>query len=163
MQLRERDNAPLFSALSDSGERVSLSDQIGKNNIVLYFYPKDFTSGCTKESCVFRDNLEKINSFGATVFGISSDSVESHSEFKKKYTLPYTLLSDENHEIRKMYGIDGRFLPPRVTFVIDKQGKIRSIYNSQLNISKHIENALKILADISGEFPASIEKRGDLI
>ena len=164
--LQVNDKAPLFEAPTDSGERFSLSEQIGKTNVVLYFYPKDFTTGCTKESCAFGDNWEKILSLGAIVVGVSSDSVESHRAFKQEHMLPFTLVSDQKHEIRKMYGVEGRFLlPPRVTFVIDRQGVIRDIFSSQLSMSKHIDNSLRVLEQIGGKKEAQLpmsteEKRG---
>ena len=156
MKLRVSDKAPLFSAISDSGERISLADYIGKSNIVLYFYPKDFTMGCTKESCAFRDNWSKILALGATVFGISSDNQESHRDFKKEHSLPFTLLSDEDKNIRRMYGAESRFIPPRVTFVIDKQGIIRNIFDSQLNISKHVESAMGALQEIESNNSSNV-------
>jgi len=137
--------------MTDNGERFSLSEELRKKNIVLYFYPKDFTMGCTKESCAFRDNWEKVLALDASVYGVSTDSVESHKAFREKYSLPFTLLSDPTREIRKAYGVDGHFLPPRVTFVIDKRGVIRNIFNSQLNMSKHVENAIDILTKIQRE------------
>ena len=149
--LHVNEKAPLFETTTDSGGHFSLLDETGKTNIVLYFYPKDFTLGCTKESCAFRDNWEKVLSLDATVYGISSDSVESHKAFKEENALPFTLLTDQNREIRRKYGIDGRFIPPRVTFVIDKRGLIRSIFSSQLNMSKHVENALAVLKVIESE------------
>jgi peroxiredoxin Q/BCP len=151
MKLNENDVAPPFTATTDSGEKFSLAEEIGKSNIILYFYPKDFTAGCTKESCAFRDNWDRVKSLDARVFGISSDDTESHKSFKEKYSLQFTLLSDPDHEIRKIYGVQSRLIPPRVTFVIDKQGKIRGIFNSQMNISKHIDSALETLSKIQTE------------
>ena len=151
MPLKVNDPAPLFESVSDEGTKFSLSDAIGKTNVVLYFYPKDFTSGCTREACQFRDNWEKVIALGATVIGISSDDPATHADFKKKHALPFILVSDESKSIRKMYGAAGMILPQRVTFVIDKSGKIRNVFNSQLNISKHIEEALRVLDEISGE------------
>ncbi len=149
------DKAPLFEAIADDGSKFSLGELVGKTNIILYFYPKDFTMGCTKEACAFRDNLGNVLALGATIIGVSSDSVDSHARFKKEYSLPFTLVSDENKQIRKLYGVDSRFLPPRSTFVIDKSGVIRSIFNSQLNISKHLEEALQTLEKIEWkEIPA---------
>ena len=149
MQLKVGDKAPLFESTADDGSKFSLSDLIGKTNVVVYFYPKDFTMGCTKEACAFRDNWDKIISLGATVLGISSDSVETHSRFKKEHSLQFILISDSDRNIRKLYGVDSRFLAPRTTFVIDKQGVIRSVFNSQLNISRHIEEALETLDSIA--------------
>ena len=151
MPLKVNDPAPLFESVSDEGTKFSLSDVIGKTNVVLYFYPKDFTSGCTREACQFRDNWEKVIALGATVIVYTSDYPATHADFKKKHALPFILVSDESKSIRKMYGAAGMILPQRVTFVIDKSGKIRNVFNSQLNISKHIEEALRVLDEISGE------------
>ncbi|MHB1867919.1 MAG: peroxiredoxin [Nitrososphaerales archaeon] len=145
------EQAPNFEAVADDGSKFSLSELIGKTNIVLYFYPKDFTMGCTKEACSFRDQWERVLSLKATVVGISADSPETHANFKKEHKLPFTLVSDEDKSVRKLYGATGTFLPQRVTFVIDKSGKIRNIFNSQLNISKHVEEALRTLGNISNE------------
>ena len=139
------DKAPLFEGMTDSGEKISLSNLIGSKNVVLYFYPKDDTPGCTTEACGFRDSWEKILSMDATVIGVSSQSVESHKEFKRKHTLPFPLVSDPDNAIRKMYGATGFLIPPRVTFIIDKQGVVRYIINSQLNITKHLSEALQTL------------------
>ena len=151
MPLKLNDAAPIFESVADDGTKFSLSELIGKTNIILYFYPKDFTMGCTKEACAFRDNWEKVLSLGATVVGISSDNPQTHADFKKEHKIPFTLVSDEDKSIRKLYDAKGAFLPQRVTFVIDKSGKIRNVFNSQLNVTKHVEEALKTLGEISGE------------
>ncbi len=145
MKIKVGDKAPLFEGITDSGEKISISDQIGKKNVILYFYPKDDTPGCTKEACGFRDNWEKILSMDASVVGVSAQSVESHKEFKKKHSLPFPLVSDQDGEIRKLYGATGFLIPPRVTFVIDKEGIVRYVLNSQLNITKHLSDALATL------------------
>ena len=152
--LKVNDPAPLFDAISDDGQKFSLSDLLGKSNVVLYFYPKDFTTGCTKEACSFRDNWSKILSLGAILVGVSSDSPETHREFKEKHGLQFVLLSDQNRSIRKLYGVDSRLIPPRATFVIDKQGKLVSIFNSQISVSKHVEIAINALQKISSEVSA---------
>jgi thioredoxin-dependent peroxiredoxin len=149
MELKVGEDAPVFESVTETGEKFSLADLIGKTNVVLYFYPKDFTAGCTKEACTFRDYWDKVTELGAVIVGISSDSPETHSRFKKEHNLQFTLLSDKDKRIRKLYGAESRFIPPRVTFVIDRQGKIRNIFNSQINITKHIEEALQTLNDIS--------------
>jgi thioredoxin-dependent peroxiredoxin len=149
MELKVNESAPVFEAVTETGEKFSLAEWIGRTNIVLFFYPKDFTAGCTKEACTFRDSWEKVTSLGGTVIGVSSDSPSTHSRFKKEHGLQFTLVSDEDKRIRKLYGVDGRFIPPRVTFVIDKQGKIRDIFNSQVNITKHIQEALETLDGLS--------------
>jgi len=143
--------APVFESSTETREKFALVDMLGKTNIVLYFYPKDFTMGCTKEACAFRDNWNKVISLGATIIGVSSDSPETHSKFKKEHSLQFTLLSDEKKSIRKLYGIDSKFIPPRTTFIIDKRGKIRHIFNSQLNVTKHVEEAISTLDSISKE------------
>ncbi len=148
LQLKIGDKAPLFEAITDNDTKLSFGDLIGKNNTILYFYPKDMTPGCTAEACGFRDNWNKILSLGATVIGVSSQSPESHREFKAKNNLPFPLLSDQNNEIRKLYGATGFVLPPRVTFVIDKGGVIKYILNSQLNVTKHVRDALENLEKI---------------
>jgi len=91
MELKVGDTAPLFDSVTESGERFSLSNSLGKSIVVLYFYPKDFTAGCTKEACTFRDNWELATSLGATVVGISSDSPETHARFKREHGLQFTL------------------------------------------------------------------------
>jgi thioredoxin-dependent peroxiredoxin len=148
MQLKVGDKAPLFEGMTDNETKFSLGNLIGKSNIILYFYPKDMTSGCTAEACGFRDNWDRIISLGATVIGVSSQGAESHREFKGKNNLPFPLLSDPKNEIRKLYGATGFLIPPRVTFVIDKAGLIRYILNSQLNVTKHVKDALENLEKI---------------
>ena len=147
-RLKVGDKAPLFEGLTETETKFSMNGVIGTKNIILYFYPKDNTPGCTAEACGFRDNWEKVLSLGAVVIGVSSQSPESHREFKAKHNLLFSLVSDPNNEIRKLYGATGFLIPPRVTFVIDKEGVIRSIINSQLNITKHINDALKNLGEL---------------
>ena len=149
MQIKVGDKAPFFEAVTDQGTKFSLQEEIGKKNIVLYFYPNDMTSGCTAEACGFRDDWGKIVSLGATVIGVSSQDEKSHLEFKKRNNLPFDLLVDQGGKIREMYGAKGFLIPPRVTFVIDKQGVIRFVFNSQLQVTKHVSGALKILEELS--------------
>jgi len=141
------DKAPDFTLLSQTGENVTLSKFFGKKNIVLYFYPKDESSGCTKEACTFRDNYEVFKELGAEVIGISSQSVESHKSFASHHNLPFILLSDDENKVRKLYGVPSTFraLPGRVTYIIDKEGIIRHIFSSQFQPEKHIDEALNIL------------------
>jgi len=138
------DTAPDFTLLDQDGKQVSLSSLRGKK-IVLFFYPKDFSLGCTKEACHFRDSYEDFIDIGAEVIGVSDDTVESHKRFRDAYLLPFTLLSDAGGEVRKIYGVTGLFLPGRVTFVIDAGGVIRYIFSSQTDMKAHIEESLKIL------------------
>lgn len=141
------DTAPDFTLASQSGSPVSLKDFHKKQCLVVYFYPKDDTPGCTTESCAFRDQYEVFKSAGAEVIGISADSPESHQRFAAKYELPFILLSDIGNKVRKLYGVPATFglLPGRVTYVIDQHGVVQNIFNSQLNFKGHIEESLKIL------------------
>ncbi len=141
------DAAPNFTLSSQTGNTVNLRDFIGKKNIVLYFYPKDNTPGCTAEACSFRDSYEVFKDAGAEVIGVSSDSAQSHQQFATKNKLPFVLLSDENGTVRKLYGVPATLglLPGRVTYIIDKQGIVRNIFSSQFTPEKHIEEALKTL------------------
>ncbi len=145
------DRAPDFTLTSQSGQKVKLSDFIGKKNVVLYFYPKDDTPGCTAESCAFRDSYEVFSEAGAEVIGISGDSVDSHVRFAAKYNLPFTLLSDENNQVRKLFGVPATLfiLPGRVTYVIDKEGIVRHIFDSMLDFKAHVEESLKILKTLN--------------
>ncbi len=149
--IRVGDQAPNFRLPDQSGQQVSLQDFIGKSNIVLYFYPKDDTPGCTAEACAFRDSYEVFKDAGAEVIGISSDSTNSHQQFAARYHLPFTLLSDAGGAVRKQYSVPTTFglLPGRVTFVIDKLGVIRHIFNSQFAPQKHISEALKTLQSLA--------------
>jgi thioredoxin-dependent peroxiredoxin len=145
--------APDSTLLSQSGEMVSLRDFLGRKPVVLYFYPKDDTPGCTKEACAFRDNFEEFRKLDAEVIGISSDSVESHRSFAKKHHLPFTLLSDGEGKVRRLYGVPNTLglFPGRVTYVIDEEGVVRHIFSSQLGMEKHVEEALKALRSIESK------------
>ncbi len=142
--------APEFSLPDQKGKRVNLADYLGKTNLVVYFYPKDESYGCTKEACSFRDNYEVFREAGAEVIGISSDDVASHQAFAANHKLPFILLSDKDRSVAGRYGVGKSLgiLPGRVTFVIDKQGIIRMIFSSQLSFEKHIEEAIAMLKKI---------------
>jgi thioredoxin-dependent peroxiredoxin len=141
------DNAPDFTLPSQSGEQVRLSDQLGSHVVVLYFYPKDNTPGCTNEACAFRDSYEAFTDAGATVLGVSSDSVDKHAGFAGKHGLPFTLLSDAGGTVRKLYGVPPTLavLPGRVTYVIDRDGIVRNVFNSMTNITAHVAEALDMV------------------
>jgi peroxiredoxin Q/BCP len=143
--------APDFTLPSQSGVMVNLKDFICTKPVVLFFYPKDDTPGCTKEACAFRDDYEEFDKLDAQVIGISSDSVDSHRRFAKKHNLPFTLLSDEGSKVRRLYGVPNTFglFPGRVTYVIDEEGVVRHIFSSQLGVEQHVEEALKALQSIS--------------
>jgi peroxiredoxin Q/BCP len=147
MAIRVGDVAPDFTLPRQDGSPVHLQDLLSKGPIVLYFYPKDDTPGCTVEACSFRDAYEDFRGVGAEVVGISSDSAADHRAFANKYRLPFTLVSDEGGNVRKLYGVPSTFglLPGRVTYVIDEGGVVRHVFNSQLNPSKHVREALQIL------------------
>ena len=145
--------APDFKLKDQNDELVKLSDFIGKKNIVLYFYPKDETPGCTKEACGFRDQYEDFTAIGAEVIGVSADSVESHKNFALNRKLPFVLLSDPDNKVRKSYGVKGSLLgllPGRETFVIDKEGIVRHRFSSQFQIDNHIGEALEVLKGLDG-------------
>jgi thioredoxin-dependent peroxiredoxin len=147
--------APDFTLPSQSKEMVSLKDFLGKKPVVLFFYPKDDTPGCTKEVCAFRDSCEEFRRLDAEVIGISSDSVESHRTFAGRHSLPFALLSDEGGRVRKLYGVPNTFgiFPGRVTYVIDKGGVVRRIFSSQLGVEKHVEEALDVLRRVRLQGP----------
>ncbi len=147
------DVAPDFSLESQSGQKVGLRDFLGKEELILYFYPKDDTPGCTVEAKAFRDSYEAFREEGADVIGISSDSVGSHQAFAAKCELPFTILSDEGGKVRKLYGVPSSMglFPGRVTYVIDTKGVVRHVFNSQFNPSKHVDEALRVLKEIRVE------------
>lgn len=144
--------APDFTLPTQLGGDVNLRDFRGKM-VVLYFYPKDNTQGCTAEACAFRDSYEVFKGAGAEVIGISSDSTDSHQQFAGRHRLPFLLLSDEGGAVRKRYGVPAAFglLPGRVTYIIDKQGVIRHIFSAQFAAEKHVTKALNMLDILSKE------------
>ena len=138
--------APDFTLPDANGQPVRLADFSGKP-VVLYFYPKDDTPGCTKEACSFRDQYQDFQDAGAVVIGVSSDSSESHRKFAAKHRLPFTLLADRGGKVRALYGVRATLglLPGRVTFVIDGGGVVRHVFNSQLDATRHVAEALGTL------------------
>lgn len=150
--LKAGDKAPDFTLTSDKGESVSLSDFNGKSKVVLYFYPKDNTSGCTKEACSFRDTLPKIKDKNAVVLGVSPDSVKSHQNFINKQELNFTLLSDPEHEVAETYGAWGEkkmygktyFGILRSTFVIGEDGIIKYVFD-KVQVADHGNDVLEQL------------------
>jgi len=142
---------PEFSLPDQNGNMFDISSIVGKKNLVIYFYPKDDSPGCTAEACSFRDQFEVFNKADAAIIGISGQSVESHKKFAEKYRLTFTLLSDEGNKIRKLFGVPTNFLgllPGRVTYIADKSGKVIYIFNSQTNATKHVDEALRILKEL---------------
>lgn len=140
---------PDFALPDQNGNMLNIKDVIGKKNLVIYFYPKDDTPGCTKEACYFRDQYDVFNDADAMIIGISGQSVASHKEFEKKYKLNFTLLSDEENKVRKMFGAYSLgFLPGRVTYVVDKKGIVVYMFDSQTEATKHVDEAMRILKEI---------------
>jgi peroxiredoxin Q/BCP len=145
------DPAPHFEATLDSGEKVSL-DQFQGKKVVLYFYPKDSTPGCTREACDFRDQLQEFQAKDAVVLGVSPDSVKSHQRFKEKFDLTFPLVSDESKEVAEAYGVwkekknYGRTYMgiERSTFVIDEEGKIAHVFN-KVKVAGHADKVLETL------------------
>lgn len=141
------DHIPSFRLKNQYGEWVSSEDLLGKP-MVLYFYPKDDTPGCTAEACSFRDAYEEFQDLDVQVVGVSKDDPVTHRQFAGKYRLPYLLLSDEDNELRHAFGVPGSLfglLPGRVTYVIDSEGIVRHLFKSQLDIEGHIEKAKAFL------------------
>ncbi len=150
-QLKEGDKAPLFKLESDGGETVSLKGLQGQT-VVLYFYPKDMTPGCTQEACDFKDSQLQFKKKKAVILGVSKDSIESHQKFKKKHSLPFILLSDPDGKVCEAYGVwrekslyGRKFMGiARVTFVINPQGKIAKIFDP-VKVKGHVEAVLDAL------------------
>lgn len=151
IMLKIGDKAPDFKLKSDAGENISLKDLKGKK-VILYFYPKDMTSGCTAEACDFRDNIKKFEKKNTVVIGVSADDTASHVKFKEKYDLPFTLLSDETKGMLKDYGVwkeksmyGKKYMGiERTTYVIDEKGKIEKIFN-KVKVDGHINELLEVI------------------
>ncbi|HZP54126.1 peroxiredoxin [Actinocrinis sp.] len=150
------EKAPDFTLTSQSGDQVRLYDRLGQRAIVLYFYPRDDTRGCTAEACAFRDSHEVFAEAGAEVIGVSSDSVGRHAAFAGRHALPFTLLSDEKGKVRKEYGVPTTLglLPGRVTYVIDREGTVRHVFNSMTAIDRHVNDALEVVREIQKKHSA---------
>jgi peroxiredoxin Q/BCP len=144
------DKAPDFTLPSQLGDNVTLSEYFGKKNIVLYFYPKDESPGCTQEACSFRDSYQQLTDLDAEVLGVSGQSVESHKSFATHYGLPFILLADVGNKVRELYGVPQSMgiVPGRVTYIIDKNGIVQHIFNSQTHTQRHIDEAKEALIKI---------------
>jgi thioredoxin-dependent peroxiredoxin len=141
------DQIPDFSLKDQDGNLFEISKYIGKKKLVIFFYPQDGSLNCTKEACYFRDLSEIFDEANAIVIGISGQSVESHKEFAERNRLKYTLLSDSENKVRKLFGVPGRMfrlIPGRVTYVADRSGKVVYIFDSQTETQRHADEALKI-------------------
>lgn len=141
--VRVGDRAPDFTLPDQLGEAVRLGDLVGKKNVVLYFYPKDATPGCTAEARAFRDAYDTFTAADTEVLGVSSDSIKSHKRFAAKHQLPFRLLSDREGAVRALYGVERTLgiLPGRVTYVIDRSGVVQHVYSSQLAATRHVREA----------------------
>lgn len=144
------DKIPSFSLPDQDGKVFKSSDFIGKNSLVIFFYPKDESLVCTKEACSFRDNYEAFQKAGAVVVGINGGSVLSHKNFQQKEKLPYRLLSDAGNKVIKLFNVpDKLFMTGRKTFIVDKSGKVVFTYDSSLKGSKHAEETLAFLKKLN--------------
>ncbi|HEX2865438.1 MAG TPA: thioredoxin-dependent thiol peroxidase [Ignavibacteriales bacterium] len=149
--LKEGDKAPEFTLKDTNGNTVSLEDFLGKK-VVLYFYPKDDTPGCTKEACSFRDNLPAFGGLNAVILGLSADSEESHRKFTSKYNLPFTLLSDPDKKVIQAYGVwkeknmygKKSMGIERTTFIIDEQGRIMKVF-PKVKVDGHVEEVMEAI------------------
>lgn len=142
---------PAFVLPDQDGNLFDINSVIGNKNLVIYFYPKDDSPGCTAQACSFRDQFEVFTEADAIIIGISSQSVESHKEFAEKHRLSFTLLSDEGDKLRKQFGVPTNLLgmlPGRVTYIVDKTGKVIYIFDSQMQATKHVDEALRILMQL---------------
>jgi thioredoxin-dependent peroxiredoxin len=148
--LKEGDNAPVFKLPDQDGKEIDMAERIGKKVLVIYFYPKDFTSGCTMEAHAFREMYEAFQKEGAEIFGISGDSVESHKKFAVEHELPFELLSDKGNKVRDLYGAYGiAHTVGRVTYVVDKKGVINMVFSSNIQPKEHVEESIKKVRELS--------------
>ncbi len=148
--LKPGTEAPQFTATLDDGSTFELAAYRGKKHVVLYFYPKDFTGGCTAQACSFRDNYGLIEKHGAIIVGVSGDSEASHASFKDKYDLPFPLAADPDKSVHRLYEAVGLipWITPRVTYVIDKEGVIRSAIRHDFRVKEHVPEVIEALKAI---------------
>jgi peroxiredoxin Q/BCP len=139
------DPAPDFTATAQDGSTIRLSDFLSKRAVVLFFYPKDGTSICTKEACSFRDSYGRFLDAGAEVIGVSGDNSQAHQGFAARNQLPFKLISDDDGSLRKAFGVRKTLglLPGRATYVIDKQGIVRLVFSAQFASDEHVRQALE--------------------
>lgn len=154
MALAVGDKCPEFILKDQNNTDFDIKKVLGKQVLVIYFYPKDDTPGCTAEACSFRDSYEEFKDLGCEVIGISSDLPEKHAKFAEKHRLSFTLLADTSRTVRKLFGVPGNLfglIPGRVTYIIDKKGTIRHIYNSLTNAAGHIRESINAVKSIIHE------------
>ncbi len=142
------DPAPDFTRPSSAGETIRLSQFRGKSAVVLYFYPRDNTSVCTAQACLFRDHYETVRAAGAEVIGVSANTLESHQKFADRHHLPFPLISDADGSLRALYGVSATMwvIPRRVTFLIDRDGIIQHVCSSLFQAAPHVDETLRVLA-----------------
>lgn len=148
MQIKTGDKCPTFELKDQEGNLRESKEFFNKKALVLYFYPKDDSPGCTAQACSFRDAYEDLLESGAEVVGVSGDTLEQHKKFAKKHNLPFTLLADTNNKLRKQFGVPANLfglIPGRVTYVMDSEGTVRGVFNSQLDVKGHVKKALEII------------------
>jgi peroxiredoxin Q/BCP len=145
--LKVNQSAPDFETTLDDGSPFRLSDLRGEKNVVLYFYPADFTGGCTAEACGFRDNYDTVKRYDAIILGVSGDSAESHAAFSEKHNLGFPLISDPDRRIADLYEVRSSLpkIRPRITYVIDKEGIIRASFRHDVAIGRHLTDTLDAL------------------
>ena len=154
MSISIGDTCPDFSLKNQNGEMININDYIGSKHVIIYFYPKDNTPGCTKEACSFRDAMQELNTLDCAVFGISADSVASHKKFADQFRLSFNLLSDVGNTVRKSFKVPANLfglIPGRVTYIVNKEGKIVHIINNQMNPDKHIEETIKTITSLAAK------------
>ena len=148
MSIKTGDKCPAFELKDQEGNLRERQEFLDKKALVLYFYPKDDSPGCTAQACSFRDAYEDLLESGGEVGGVSGDSLEQHKKFAKKHNLPFTLLADTNNKLRKQFGVPTNLfglIPGRVTYVIDREGIVRGVFNSKLDVKGHVKKALEII------------------
>ena len=146
--IQKGDTIPSFTLIDQQGAPFHIDSLLGKKNLVIYFYPRDHTPGCTREACSFRDAYEVFKEYGAEVIGISSDNVQRHKRFADQYRLPFILLSDPERTVRKRFGVPSDLfglIDGRVTYIVNKKGIVIHTINARIQIRKHIEEALEVL------------------
>ena len=151
--LRVGDKAPPFAGRDATGKALSLEDFAGTKNVVLYFYPRDFTPGCTKEACSFRDAWDELAGKDTMVIGVSRDDESSHREFANKHRLPFPLLADESGAISRRYEVMGGLrgligMPKRVTYVIDKKGIVQGVFHHELRVELHLGDVRRLIDEL---------------
>lgn len=149
-EIKVGDKLPLFAAKDQNGNDFDIASVLHKKVVIIYFYPKDDTPGCTKQACFFRDQYEEFQDFGAEVIGISSDSVKSHKRFAEHYKLPFILLSDSDKRLRKLFGVPTNLLgllPGRVSYVINKEGIVCLVFDS-MNAESHFSKVVETVKSL---------------